>query len=104
MADSDATRIRPLFRFGHPPRKRVEIESPSPPPKTAHKEEDNCIICLQALEDRTCSHSSGSTNVEFPWVLEEEESWMGDDNELLDEDAPARIDWRQFHVEVLQDE
>lgn len=45
-----------------------------------------------------------STIVEFPWVLEEEESWIGDDDELLDENDPARIDWRQFHVEVLQDE
>ncbi len=42
--------------------------------------------------------------MEFPWVLEEEESWIGDDDELLDENDPARIDWRQFHVEVLQDE
>ncbi|KAG7444694.1 uncharacterized protein BT62DRAFT_1007723 [Guyanagaster necrorhizus] len=44
-----------------------------------------------------------STIVEFPRVLEEEESWIGDDDEPLDEDDPARIDWRQFHVEVLQD-
>ncbi|KAK0204365.1 hypothetical protein DFS33DRAFT_649510 [Desarmillaria ectypa] len=48
--------------------------------------------------------SRRNTIVEFPWVLEEEESWIGDDDELLDEDDPARIDWRQFHVEVLQDE
>ncbi|KAK0438514.1 uncharacterized protein EV420DRAFT_1279953 [Desarmillaria tabescens] len=43
-----------------PPRKRVKLESPSPPPETQDEGEDNCSICLQPLVDRTvvptCSH------------------------------------------------
>ncbi|PBK90331.1 hypothetical protein ARMGADRAFT_934344 [Armillaria gallica] len=43
-----------------PSRKRIKLESPSPPPETPEEEEDNCSICLQALVDRTviptCSH------------------------------------------------
>ncbi|KAK0430539.1 hypothetical protein EV421DRAFT_1912815 [Armillaria borealis] len=43
-----------------PPRKRIKLESPSPPPEDTEEEEDNCSICLQALVDRTviptCSH------------------------------------------------
>ncbi|KAK0470316.1 uncharacterized protein EV420DRAFT_1634747 [Desarmillaria tabescens] len=69
------------------------------------RERPTSIQTIPTQSPRSSFYSNRrSTNVEFPWVLEEEESWIGDDDELLDEDAPARIDWRQFHVEVLQDE
>ncbi|KAK0439697.1 uncharacterized protein EV420DRAFT_1733645, partial [Desarmillaria tabescens] len=42
-----------------PPRKRIKLESPSPP-ETQYEEENNCSICLQSLVDRTviptCTH------------------------------------------------
>ncbi|KAK0439690.1 uncharacterized protein EV420DRAFT_1650809 [Desarmillaria tabescens] len=50
--------------FSSPPRKRVKLESPSPPPEAQDEEEDNCSICLQSLVDGT----TGEVTFRIPWV------------------------------------